>query len=210
MDHLAARLFEHETYVSKSPRFAQPGPMLPGCDLSHYNVPPNWGNAVFSWLKATQGIHFHDPEFLSLAAQAQQRGIFRGAYHFFTSDDPIAQAKFFVQTVGKNTDLGYALDWEEHPTLVSQALAFCNEVEQLTGRVCVIYSYLGFLEGIGSHALAPFARHPLWIADLSHGGPHIPAPWKSATFWQYKFGQGSQPDLDVFYGQLPDLKAMIK
>lgn len=210
MNHLAVKQTIPENYLPQSPSFAQPGPTLPGSDLSHFNIPAVWGNSVFTWLKATQGIHFHDPQFLHLHQDAKSRGIYSGAYHYFTPDDPVAQAKFFVQTVGQNTEIGYAIDWEEHPNLVAQAHIFVQEVQQLTGRPCVIYSYLSFLEGIGAHALAPFAGNPLWLADLSHGGPHIPAPWKALMFWQYKFGSGSLPDLDVFYGQLSDLKALIK
>lgn len=210
MNHVALKISAPENYVPQAPRFTQPGPTLPGNDISHYNNPPVWGNAVFTWIKATQGVSFHDPLFLHNSSDAKVRGILRGAYHYFTPDDPLAQARFFVQTVGQNTDMGYALDWEEHPNLVSQALVFCQEVQKLTGRTCILYSYLAFLEGIGQHALLPFASNPLWLADLSHGGPHLPAPFKSIMFWQYKFGEGSQPDLDVFFGQLSDLKIIAR
>lgn len=208
MNHLLVKNSNPHLHVSQSPLGAQPGtPHLPGNDTSHYNIPVDWANAAFTWIKASQGTGYIDHQYNNIRQQAKGRAILAGAYHFFDSSDPIAQARHFVTAAGP-TDIGYALDWEQHPELVHQAIAFVNEVEKLTARVCRVYSYLSFLEGIGAAKLAPLARNPLWLADLSHNAPHIPAPWKVLEFWQYKFGKGSEPDLDVYYGTLDQLKAI--
>lgn len=207
MNHLAFKQSNPLSFVPTSPKLMQPGPTVPGNDTSHYTWPVTWGNAAWTMIKFTQGITYHDPEAINIATQAKQRGILRGGYHYFDTSDPIAQAKFFVKAVGANTELPFALDWEEHPNYPTAASNFMNEVEQLSGRECILYSYLAFIEGLSAEHRALLSKHKLWLADLSHGGPHIPDPWRSLWGWQYSFGKGSQPDQDVFYGSLADLKA---
>ena len=210
MNHLAARYNATFNQFSISPTLTEPGPTIPGIDISRYQDPDvQWGQSQFAWIKASEGLGVDDT-YLTNQANAKARGIFTGAYHYLRDyDDPIAQAKLFVGAVGGKTDMGYALDWEEYPHAGQHALAFMVEVHALTGRMPILYSYLNFIETLSpadSAALSPYA---LWLADLSHGGPHIPAPWKTILFWQYKFGIGSLPDQDLFMGDLTALKALI-
>lgn len=198
----------------KSPAIIISGPTVPGCDVSHWNDPVQWGKAQFAWIKCTDGLG-GDREFLNHAIAAKTRGIYRGAYHYFRDTvDPIDQAVHFIHRVGENMDIGYAIDWEEYPESSEQVLAMLEAMHRRTRRPPVLYSNLAFLESIPAADLSPFAVYPLWLADLRVGGPHLPAPWKSIMFWQYQFGArsplGMSCDLDIFCGGLGDLKSLIK
>jgi len=77
---------------------------------------------VFAFVKATQGTGFNDPTFKSNWNSLDATNVYRGAYHFLTSDtDPVEQAKFFVAAVKaaggvRPADMPPSLDveWDIH------------------------------------------------------------------------------------------------
>lgn len=185
------------------------GATIPGIDLSKWNNPPQW-SGDFAWIKATQGLEV-DGEFHSNWQGAKNRGIFKGGYAYLDAAvDPNMQAEFFVNTVGSDSDLGYALDWEVSPGAVETARIFLAKVAALTGRRPVLYSYPAFLQSLGAD-LQYFADYDLWIANPGGTAPNLPPGLTKWIFWQYRFGAEVNgvvtPDQNLFNGDLAALKA---
>jgi lysozyme len=70
-------------------------------DLSHWEAWVDFAQARAAGgaaiiLKATQGTGFVDPTFASRAVGANASGLLPGAYHFFDTSDPTAQAGYFL------------------------------------------------------------------------------------------------------------------
>lgn len=104
----------------------------------------------FAIVKATHGLSSNsDPQFKRSWKALGESPLLRGAYHWFTDADPIAQAKNFVETVGELRDTGdmpLAVDFEEPSTiyagkvLLDRLRACLQHVEALTGRRVMLYS----------------------------------------------------------------------
>lgn len=185
-----------------------------GVDVSHFQGDIDWsavrGSGVaFAFAKATQGTSYVDPKFPANWAGMGSAGVVRGAYHFFeAADDPAAQARHFVSTVGtwEAGDLAPVVDVEQGggtPT-VSSVQAFLDAVEQATQRTPMIYVSPSFA---AEHLGDGFGRYPLWVAEYGVSSPRVPAGWSTWTFWQHSDG-GTVPgvpggvDLDYHNGPL--------
>src|SRR5262249_2310753 len=148
----------------------------------------------YVYMKATQGTTYKDPKFAQFWAAAgslpSNEKIPRGAYHFLSStSDPILQAESFVAYVNlhgglQKNDLPPAMDfeWDVAPngsdqwakiptsTIVNRAVALLIRVEQLTGRIPMLYTSKAWWHERGipeSDMKTSFARYPLWVADYS-------------------------------------------
>lgn len=190
-----------------------------GIDVSHDQGTVSWpavvqAGYVFTFIKATDGETYTDPNFAQNWTGAKAAGLLRGAYHFFRAEDsPQAQVNLFWQTVGDTGELPLVVDVEEtmgvsNATLISNLTQFLDELQQASGRLPMIYTGPNFWNSLGTTA---FAGYPLWVAEYGVVQPTIPAGWTSWTFWQYS-ASGSVPgiqgavDLDIFNGSLPVLQ----
>lgn len=191
-----------------------------GCDVSKWQGHFDWAvrkkaGMQFGFCKATDVYHgelFVDQQFQSNWTQLKLNGLIRGAYHFMhPSIDPDKQAQFFVKTLGP---LGpgdiIALDWETTDGEPSQtdslhAMTWLTSVEQLTGKMPIIYTGPYFANALKLGA--GFAKYPLWVAHYGAQCPLIPQPWGGPTFWQYS-NSGGVLDMDYFNGTLDQLKAL--
>jgi lysozyme len=189
-----------------------------GIDVSHDQGTVDWpavaqAGLAFTFIKATDGETYVDPDFAQNWAGAAAAGLQRGAYHFFRAEDsPQAQVDLFWKTLGGNGELPLVVDVEEsmgvsNATLIANLQLFLEDLERLSGRTPMIYTDPGFWNGLGT---AAFARYPLWVAEYGASAPKIPEGWTSWAFWQYS-ETGSVPgiagsvDLDVFNGSVPAL-----
>jgi lysozyme len=173
-------------------------------------------NIQFVYVKATQGIGHKDSSFAqfwaALDSLPPSRKVFRGAYHFLSaSDDPVMQADRFVAYVNlhggfKPGDMAPVMDlewdkasanspdrWQSHTPqeIVSITLSFLARVEQLTGRVPMIYSARSWWRErkIPDSEISKFARYAIWAADYSRASlkresPASPGNAKPAL-WQF-------------------------
>jgi lysozyme len=198
------------------------GATTKGIDVSHWDGDIDWtavkaAGIEFAFMKATEGTSFTDPQFATYWQDAQKSSVIRGAYHFFRpAVDAAQQADFFVQTAGvpQLGDLPLTLDLEVTDSLAAAevaqaALVFLQRVEQLTGRVPIIYTssrvfdtVLGTPSGFGSYLL--------WDANWNVQCPNISdPPWGEWTFWQTtdsgQLAGLTNVDLDEFNGTLQDL-----
>lgn len=200
---------------------------LEGGDVSHWQGNIDWAKVKgagisFAIFKATESTNYFDPQFTANWNGTKANGIIRGAYHFFRpAADATQQADYFVSKAGMpgDGDLPLTLDLEVTDGLggaavAAAALKFLQRVEQLTGRIPLIYTSPSFFTNtLGSPN--GFAKYHLWIAHWGVNCPNIPnPPWPSWKFWQYTdagsvAGIAGNVDRDRFNGSLADLKQFV-
>lgn len=200
-----------------------------GIDVSHHQDTINWDKVkeygvTFVFVKATEGIDYLDTMFTFNWANVDNENMIRGAYHFYESDDdPVVQAKWFVDHV-KNFEavLPPVIDVERagHEKVTveeyqNKLKVHLKEVERLTGQQPIIYSSPNFATKYLSDDV--FGNYKLWIAEYGVEQPKIPDPWQNQgwNFWQDSFrakvpGVPKQVDRNRFVGKFSDLVAMIE
>ena len=197
-----------------------------GVDISRWNG--NFSGEIdqipklsFAISKATEGVTLRDDQFENNRRLLRAKGIVQGGYHLFRqSDDPVAQADFYLATLGaiSSGDISPVVDVENaslpqqgltDPTpLQANVLLMLKTLETRTGRSPILYTNFAFaLKYLGN---AEFARYRLWLAEYTSGQPEIPGVWRTSGLfiWQksasYKVGS-SEFDLDVFRGSRAEL-----
>lgn len=186
------------------------------------------GGAAFAFVKASEGEGFVNDWYARDRAGAAKAKVLVGAYHFAAPDRPVvasatAQARFAVKARGGKVldgELPMVLDLESNPAgltreeMAQWSLTWLAEVERLSGRRPILYTYPAFFGEQVSPDPA-LARYPLWIAHYGLGlrSPSVPAPWTRYTFWQFSSegevaGVRTGVDLNVFAGSRADLAAL--
>ena len=153
--------------------------------------------------KVTKSRDDHcDVKFQDQAVLARRYGIFFGAYHFGTDDDPIRQAQLFLRCINGSGVRLVALDLEgpSSPSMsIEQAKSFLDYFEQNDPehRTLAIYAPRSVAKTISEqfdrHSL--FARGVLWIASPTLDWPPTkagqPLPpigttvWGDYSIWQF-------------------------
>lgn len=171
-----------------------------GVDISHHQDTVDWtvlsGAADFAFIKASGGLDYTDPMFPDNWRASAKADIPRGAYHFYyTNDDPIAQAKWFLSHLSSDDwgDLPPVLDIESHSlkndlkpeALDGQILKWLRRVEAVTGQRPIIYTGANFAAEYLTDTL--LQRYPLWLAQYDVDTPRVPNIWAESgwTFWQF-------------------------
>lgn len=192
-------------------------------DLSHFNTVTSFDAIKADGIvgiihKATQGINYTDPMYATHRGQALAAGLWWGAYHFGTGDDPVEQAKYFLSVVNPGpTDL-LVLDFEPNTggatMSLEQAEQFVTTVQQATGRWPGLYSGSLIKQVLGNNSNPTLANCWFWLSEY---GPtaKVPANWPTWTMWQYTDGNfGPEPhsvngvgncDRDQFNGDMAGL-----
>ena len=166
-----------------------------GIDISEHSGAVNWNGFdrerfAFVYLKATEGVDLADARFQEHWLELKRRGIPRGAYHFFvTEDDPQQQADFFLHTLGGEAgEMPPVLDVElvGHHTkgaLAPRLKIWLNAVEQALGVRPIIYTTAGFWD---RHIRADLSAYPLWVAEYGVEAPRLPLGWTRWALWQFR------------------------
>lgn len=194
-----------------------------GVDVSHYQGTVNWSSVqrtgiAFAYAKATGGTSFVDPQFANNWNGLRKEGLIRGAYHFFhLNEDPIAQGRFYAQTVGAfdAQDLPPILDVEvrddvPRDSMVTRVQQWLTTVEQATGRRPMLYAPTDFYR---EYFAGAFDAYPLIQAQYGVDAPDTVG--KRWTIWQHSQtghvpGITGDVDLDLFNGDVSELQAFIK
>lgn len=201
--------------------------LVEGVDISHYSGEIHWQDVKndgydFVFIKATEGNDWQDPMFEANMAGAKERGVIRGAYHFYvTVDDPKTQAQNFIDTVVLLPgDLPPVVDIEvmkgdapgphdAKENLSVNLRTFLDLLEQHYRVTPIIYTGPNFWE---AHIGEGFGSFPIWVAETGVDEPRLPASWSRYTFWQFAENQSvkgitKDVDLNRFNGDLDELKA---
>jgi len=191
-----------------------------GIDISHEQGNIDWvqverTDVSFVYVKATDGITYHDPKFhANMETLSQDTELLYGAYHFFEAeDDPEKQADNFLKHIlVYPLKLKPMIDVEvtknQQADLIKKRLQiFINKVVEKTGCSPIIYSYKDFWEtNIGPH----FNDYVFWLADYSQQ-MKTPKYADNLQIWQYSEsgtvkGISGQVDLDVIVDGVRGLK----
>jgi lysozyme len=162
-------------------------------DLSHWNEVTDWG-AVAAYgtrgviHKFSQGKGYRDPNFDDARRESKANGMLFGRYHFADASDVKGQVNNFLHD--RHDDELLALDWEDNPEdgggtmSLSQAVAFVQEVERLTGQIPALYSGNTLKQALGSTPNPSLARCRLWLAHYA-SQPVCPPGWSEPWLWQW-------------------------
>ncbi len=194
--------------------------MLEGCDCSNNQGHIDWAAVAasgrrFAFVKATEGVGFHDAYFPANWAALAANELWRGCYHFARPGDAgtgADEANYFCDYVLSAPQLQgdmYVLDLETapaHADLGAYVTDWCQTVENRTGVKPLIYSTVYMLKG---WQVDP-GPYPLWLASWGQVWP----TWggERSPFWQYA-DNGHVPgvqglcDLDRCSGTEEDLAA---
>ena len=213
-----------------------------GLDVSQVQGKIDWAavkGAGFDWVivKCTEGAHYTDPQFRANVLGARAAGLLVGAYHFLTSQAPVAdQARAFGEAAsGVALDLPPVVDFEYPPpdkwtpgqglALTARCLDMCRRVRDM-GYAPVVYTYPYFAGALppSPELTALVAEFGLWIASYHNEKhepgeadvPTLPKPWTRWTFWQWSGDKGTSVpgvagvvDHDVYNGTVDELKAWL-
>lgn len=198
-----------------------------GVDVANYQHPGGQGidwNAVkgsqdFAMVKATEGTTYVNPFYKEDVRAALNAGLKVGAYHYARPPgDPLAQARHFAnlikQVPGQN--LPPVLDIEVSEGLSPIALqiwtrAFLVELERLTGKKPMIYTYRYFW-GDQMGNTKQFAEYPLWLAAYQSDAPGPVGGWDKLAMWQRSdsgrvAGINAPVDMNLFNGDQGQLNS---
>ena len=143
------------------------------------------------YIRSSLGGDYTDPRFQENYKNAKTQGLKVGFYHYVTAsneEQARQEARFFASVVaGTEPDCRLAMDFEYLHGMNSQeitriALAFLQELEQLTGRQPAVYTNTSMASTVYEKE---FAQYPLWIAQWGASNPSDNGVWESWSGFQY-------------------------
>jgi lysozyme len=149
------------------------------------------------YIKATEGVTYTDSTLKSYYDGAKAAGLKIGLYHFLRANNPIDEAKHFLDAVKDlAVDCKYAIDVEVD--LGQTAQQILNNVTQFAdylksqGKEVVVYTYTSFLkEYLNGLNL------PLWIAEYGVSKPNISVPYIGFQYSETGLISGINGNVDM-------------
>ena len=191
-----------------------------GVDVSSYQGEIDWEvlskqGISFAFIKATEGSTHKDSEFDENWENAQQTGLYIGAYHFFSYDSPGAsQAENFISSVTPAgnmlppvVDIEFYGDYGSAPAgreeVRSELNALLTALEKHYGAKPIIYATV---RSYNMYIAGEYGDYPIWIRNV-FTSPAL-SDGRDWTFWQFSdkgrlegyVGDESYIDLNVFSG----------
>ena len=198
-----------------------------GIDISKWQIYFNFkDNLDFVIIKASEGL-YPDPKFDELAGHASDVPL-RGAYHYYrTSEDPIAQADYFLDMVADKGFHFLAVDYETTGNDLDKQGAFnllrmLKHLRRVQDLPVLIYtSPYCYRDNVTLWDEA-FDTFPLWVARWKFSDADVADPTagildRSWDLWQWSsdgcgamFGVGSERvDLDVYNGSVEQMQEWL-
>lgn len=179
----------------------------------------------FCSIKASEGMTFRDSAYKNHKLLSEGVDIISGPYHFMHFNQNMKlQAEFFCQVIMDNGglqdgDLPPMADWEYangDPSPGDDKLAriFIERVRDILGVRPIIYVSYFVVQALNNPEW--LKEYPLWLPWYADELKiKTPLPWVHWHFWQYSGtsripGLSNLGDIDVFNGDLEDLKALIR
>jgi len=141
-------------------------------------------------IKATEGLTYVNPSLKDQYTKAKKLGMKVGFYHYLRANNPIDEAKHFLDTIKDlKSDCLYGIDSEtraEAKGISARTRTFADYLI-MQGKSPMLYTDLNFY----NTEILPCCKDlPLWIASWGSVRPSI-----KSVGWQY---QGVGIDLDIF------------
>jgi GH25 family lysozyme M1 (1,4-beta-N-acetylmuramidase) len=203
----------------------------PGMDVSSHQGAVNWAaawasGARFTYIKATEGTTYENPDFAQQYNGSFNVGMIRGAYHFALPDrsSGATQGNFFVGHGGGWSNDGKtlppAIDLEYNPygascyglsqsAMVAWIHDIANTVKARTGRDPVFYTSTSWWT-LCTGNNAGFGANPLWIPRYASSVGTLPASWTFQTIWQNADSGVFPGDQNRFNGALDRVQAFAR
>ena len=193
-----------------------------GVDVSRHQGAIDWSaladdNTTFAFIKATEGGDWVDPLFERNWREADQAGVIRGAYHFYTLCRTGAdQAQNFIETVPVESgmlppaiDLEFGGNCSARPSVED----FREDLDVFVGMVTlhygtrpIVYTNPRFYEKY----LDDEPPDVIWWLQAPVVQPWGEPEW---TFWQYfpaaKDGVSGRVDRNAFRGNRAELSTLL-
>ena len=168
----------------------------------------------FTFMKATEGKDYLDPNFRSNWVKARDAGMPRGAYHFMTWCSLASeQAAWFVANVPADPDAlppVLDLEWNNHSSCtkkpsradaLEKIRVMLEAMERHTGKLPIIYTDMNFHRDVLDGEYFPNA---FWLRSTA-AEPHQRYGNRVWTFWQWTQtgvvrGIRGEVDRNAFYG----------
>jgi len=194
-----------------------------GVDISHHQGPIDWDalradGIDFAYIKASEGGNFNDPRFSRNWYAAEQAGMLRGAYHFFTPcRSGEVQAQNFIRVVPEDPNalppvldaehMGPCRDSPMVKDVAAEIGVFLKTVQAHFGKRPIIYTTREFHD---AYLVGKFANERFWVRSLLLSPRFRKDQW---VFWQYhnrgrRRGIEGPVDLNAFRGTRAELAAL--
>jgi len=191
-----------------------------GIDVSNHQKDIDWNLVAqnekikFVFIKATEGNDYQDKYFKSNWDSATQVGLYKGAYHYFTTESSgKEQANNFIASVPVEKGcLPPVIDIEESgldkEKFKKELSDFISEIEETYKQKPILYVVYPLYE---EYIQGDFEECPIWIRDVIKPAKLDDREW---ILWQYcnrgrVDGINSYADLNVFYGDEDKLKSLL-
>ena len=199
-----------------------------GVDVSHYQGEIDWQKIKeqgisFAFIKATEGSSHVDEKFLDNWKQAEEAGMIKGAYHFFSFDSSgKTQAKLYRKTVGTLTgnlipviDVEYYGKKEKNPPSKEEVRSNLQTMLDLLEKEYQVKPMIYTTYKVyHTYIKDTFKEYPLWIRNVYYPPVDVIEGW---DIWQYSdtgildgyTGKEVYIDQNVFYGTKEQLKEYL-
>ncbi|MDT8912731.1 lysozyme [Amycolatopsis sp. PS_44_ISF1] len=231
-DHYAGSQIEAHEGVHGRPGTSRAGTadQTLGHDVSGHQGVIDWPaasgqGARFTYVKATEGTDFVNPQFAGQYGGAHAAGIIRGAYHFARPDVSTGaqQAEYFIANGGAwrsdGTTLPGALDVEYNPygdacyglspaDMTNWIADFTRTYLAKEKRSALIYTSTKWWKLCTGNTSRFGDTDPLWVAHYATEVGELPAGWDKQSIWQFS-RTGSLPgDQNYYNGPMSRVQAL--
>lgn len=169
---------------------------MKGIDISVYQPNLNFKSIKASgvetvYIKATEGLTYNNKLLKSQYEGAKAAGLKIGFYHYLRANDPVAEAKHFLNIIsGLKSDCLYGIDSEEQTEAVGISARTRKFADYLISQSKPVVLYTG--EAFYNKEILPIVRDlPLWVAHYGLSK----RPTIKSVGWQYN---NTPYDLDIF------------
>ena len=203
-----------------------------GHDVSAHQGLVNWPQAAgsgarFTYVKATEGTGYLNPQFPRQYDGAHTSGLIRGAYHFARPDvsSGADQAAYFLDHGGQwrrdGTTLPGALDIEYNPygdscygkspaDMVAWITDFTRTYLARAHRSALIYTSTSWWKLCTGNSAAFGDTDPLWLARYAPAVGELPAGWEKQSIWQFANSGGLPGDQNYYNGPFSRVQALAR
>ncbi len=192
-----------------------------GIDVSHYQGDINWEQIAknksikFVYIKATEGNDYVDPYFKTNWEKASDNGIYKGAYHYFTTKSSgKEQAQNYIETVPEESGcLPPVIDIEENglkkEVFQKSLMEYISFIEDKYHQKPILYVVYPLYE---EYIRGEFNDYSIWIRDIITP-PHF-SDGRQWLLWQYSNrgrldGEKEYFDFNAFKGSIDELEKLL-